>query len=123
VGAPAIVIYVYLLSDPLRLLTLVSMELPRIVATYVCGCRRSFSGPGPLNFHKHTCKSSKRVLQEALTKARDLWDRRKRPHVDSRLPDSSENFQLESRCEADMEGVLVPEIVCVFNRWMISRRP
>ena len=50
---------------------------------YVCGCGRSFPGPGPLNFHRRTCRSSKRRLQGALARAKELWETRKKPRLDS----------------------------------------
>jgi hypothetical protein len=56
---------------------------------YVCGCGRSFSGPGPLNFHKRTCQPSKRRLHAALATAKELWEKRKKPRLDSTEPGTS----------------------------------
>lgn len=55
----------------------------------MCSCGRSFPGPGPLNFHKRTCQSSKKRLHGALAKVKELWRERKRPRMDSDEPVSS----------------------------------
>jgi hypothetical protein len=41
-------------------------------------CDRPFAGPGPLNFHRRSCKKTKRRLQGLLEKAKELWEARKR---------------------------------------------
>jgi hypothetical protein len=47
--------------------------------SHVCtDCERSFAGPGPLNFHRRSCRTTKRRLQGALAKAKELWEARKR---------------------------------------------
>jgi hypothetical protein len=50
---------------------------------YVCGCGRSFSGPGPLNFHSRTCQPTKKHFHSALAQAKEIWEKRKKPHLDS----------------------------------------
>jgi hypothetical protein len=50
---------------------------------YACSCGRSFSAPGALNFHRRTCQSSKCCLHGALAKAKELWEKRKKPRLDS----------------------------------------
>jgi hypothetical protein len=52
--------------------------------TLVCGCGRTFSGPGPFNFHRRACKSRKRLLQGALSKVKGLWEQRKRTRLGER---------------------------------------
>lgn len=47
--------------------------------SHACGdCGRSFAGPGPLNFHRRSCRTTKRRLQGVLVKAKALWEVRKR---------------------------------------------
>jgi hypothetical protein len=47
--------------------------------SHVCiDCERSFAGPGPLNFHRRSCRTTKRRLQGVLAKAKELWEARKR---------------------------------------------
>jgi hypothetical protein len=41
-------------------------------------CNRPFPGPGPLNYHRRSCQSTKRRLQGALAKAKELWEARKK---------------------------------------------
>jgi hypothetical protein len=41
-------------------------------------CNRCFPGPGPLNYHRRSCQPTKRRLQGALAKAKDLWEARKK---------------------------------------------
>jgi len=46
--------------------------------SHVCsGCERSFAGPGPLNFHRRSCRATKRRLQGVLVKAKKLWEEKK----------------------------------------------
>jgi hypothetical protein len=46
--------------------------------SHVCsGCEWSFAGPGPLNFHRCSCRTTKRWLQGALAKAKELWEAKK----------------------------------------------
>lgn len=47
--------------------------------SHVCSdCERSFAGPGPLNFHRRSCKTTKRRLQGVLAKAKEQWEAKKR---------------------------------------------
>jgi hypothetical protein len=47
--------------------------------SHVCSsCDQSFAGTGPLNFHQRSCKKTKRRLQGALVRAKELWEARKR---------------------------------------------
>ena len=41
------------------------------------GCEWSFAGPGPLNFHRCSCRTTKWRLQGALAKAKELWEAKK----------------------------------------------
>ena len=61
-------------------LSLQTMDVcKQLSLSHVCsGCERSFSGPGPLNFHCRSCRLTKCQLQGALAKARELWERQKR---------------------------------------------
>jgi hypothetical protein len=46
--------------------------------SHVCsGCEQSFAGPGSLNFHRHSCRTTKRQLQGALAKGKELWEAKK----------------------------------------------
>jgi hypothetical protein len=44
-------------------------------------CGRSFSSVAALNFHKRCCQPSKKRLQSALPKAKELWEARKKAHL------------------------------------------
>lgn len=47
--------------------------------SHVCSaCERPFAGPGPLNFHRRSCRTTKRQLRGTLAKARELWEAKKR---------------------------------------------
>lgn len=83
------------------------METSGFDNSYVCSCGRSFPGPGPLNFHKRTCQSSKKRLHGALVKVKELWKDRKRPRLD--LPDEPVLSQ-SSEIRAD-EGAQSLDIV------------
>jgi hypothetical protein len=50
----------------------------------VCDCGRTFSGSGALNYHRRGCQYRKRGLQHALSKAKDLWQQRKRARLGTR---------------------------------------
>jgi hypothetical protein len=41
-------------------------------------CGRSFATAAALNFHKHSCRPSRKRLQAALSKGKALWDVKKR---------------------------------------------
>lgn len=49
--------------------------------TYVCG--RFFSQSGALAYHKRSCKLSKRRLNGALEKAKEVWDAKKKCRVEA----------------------------------------
>ena len=50
---------------------------------YVCGdCRRSFTGPGPLKLHQRTCQISKKCFRGVLSKAKEIWERKKKLHLE-----------------------------------------
>lgn len=52
------------------------------VQAQVCtGCERRFSGSGPLNFHRRSCKKTRHQLQGVLAKAKELWEAKKRSRV------------------------------------------
>jgi hypothetical protein len=44
-------------------------------------CGRSFSSVAALNFHKRCCQPSKKRLQSALPKAKELWEARKKARL------------------------------------------
>lgn len=47
--------------------------------SYLCsGCGRLFPAPGPLNFHRRSCRPTKRKLTCALAKTKELLETRKR---------------------------------------------
>lgn len=48
-----------------------------------CLCGRTFNQSGPFNYHKRTCKESKRRLSGALVKAKEAWTSRKQTCVNS----------------------------------------
>jgi hypothetical protein len=41
-------------------------------------CGRSFPTAAALNFHKRSCPAGKKRLQDALSKAKGVWDRKKK---------------------------------------------
>jgi hypothetical protein len=48
----------------------------------VCsGCERRFSGSGPLNYHRRSCRKTRHQLQGVLAKAKELWEAKKRSRV------------------------------------------
>jgi hypothetical protein len=56
--------------------------------SYTCSaCERPFAGPGPLNFHRRSCRATKRSLQGVLAKAKALWETKKRSTRPRRPPD------------------------------------
>jgi hypothetical protein len=65
------------------------MQAPQLNEAYVCGCRRSFTGPGPLKYHQRTCPAGRKRLHGALLKAKELWDGRKKPR-NTAIPEEPE---------------------------------
>ena len=57
---------------------------------YACSCGRSFPGPGPLNFHRRSCQSTKRRLSGALVKVKEIWQSRKKPRLASSASETRE---------------------------------
>jgi hypothetical protein len=51
--------------------------------TYTCLCGRSFAQSGALAYHKRSCKPSKRRLNGALEKAKEVWDAKKKRRVET----------------------------------------
>lgn len=87
-----------------------AMDTAGFVDGYICSCGRSFPGPGPLNFHKRSCRSSKKRLHGALARAKELWQERKKPRLDlkeSEGPGSSQESDDRvndpTPCAANME--------------------
>ena len=71
---------------------------------YVCSCGRTFPGPGPLNFHKRSCRPSKKRLHGALARAKELWQDRKRLRLDSKTseelgPSQRTEIQTDQDCD------------------------
>jgi hypothetical protein len=73
-------------------------------SSYVCHCERTFPTPGACEFHRRTCKTTKRRLSGALAKAKEIWISRKRQRIDALQPrvdnleppvDASESEQSE----------------------------
>jgi hypothetical protein len=61
--------------------------------SYICSaCEQPFAGPGPLNFHRHSCRATKRSLQGVLAKAKALWEVKKQS---TRLQRPLDNLQPE----------------------------
>lgn len=66
---------------------------------YLCnGCERRFAGPGPLNFHRRSCRKTKHRLQGVLANAKEVWEARKKSKglslaevrmLDGSIPDPS----------------------------------
>jgi hypothetical protein len=52
-------------------------------SAYICLCGRSFSQSGALAYHKRSCKPSKRRLDGALEKAKEVWDAKKKRRVEA----------------------------------------
>jgi hypothetical protein len=51
--------------------------------SFVCGaCRKSYPGPGPLKLHQRTCQIGKKRLRGALEKAKEIWERKKKPRLE-----------------------------------------
>jgi hypothetical protein len=44
-------------------------------------CGRSFPTPGALSYHKRSCRPSKKRLQDALSRARELWETKKKARI------------------------------------------
>jgi hypothetical protein len=49
----------------------------------ICGCGRSFITPAALKNHQRSCRATKRQLNKALEKAKEVWSSRKRRRVES----------------------------------------
>lgn len=45
---------------------------------YVCVCSRTFSVPQAYTFHKRSCQKTKKRLSNALDKAKEVWQSKKR---------------------------------------------
>jgi hypothetical protein len=43
-----------------------------------CACGKSFSQPSALTNHKRFCQSSKKRISSAITKAKEVWEEKKR---------------------------------------------
>ena len=78
---------------------------------HVCSCGRSFPGLGPLNFHKRSCRSSKKRLHGALARAKELWQERKKLRLDLKesetpgLSQGSDSHVVDASSHAvDIEG-------------------
>ena len=65
------------------------METAGFQDGHVCSCGRSFPGPGPLNFHKRSCRSSKKRLHGALARAKEIWQERKKQRLDLIEPEAA----------------------------------
>jgi hypothetical protein len=48
-----------------------------------CLCGRSFVTSGALAKHRHSCKKSKTRLCDALSKAKDIWQHRKKRRIET----------------------------------------
>lgn len=101
--------------------SITAMETAFLGDSYLCSCGRSFPGPGPLNFHKRSCRSNKKRLHGALARAKEVWQERKRPRLDSREseesgPSRNSDGRANAQCNATtstttMERGNSPEIV------------
>ena len=49
----------------------------------ICLCGRTFSQSSALSYHKRSCKPSKRRLDGALEKAKEVWDAKKKRRVEA----------------------------------------
>jgi hypothetical protein len=50
-------------------------------------CGRSFPTPGALGYHKRSCRPSKKRLQAALSRAKELWEIKKRARITPAAPE------------------------------------
>jgi hypothetical protein len=50
-------------------------------------CGRSFPTPGALGYHKRSCRPSKKRLQTALSRAKELWEVKKRARTTLAAPE------------------------------------
>ena len=83
------------------------MDIP-LLALHCEGCRCTFTDPGPLNNHRRGCKPTKKRLNGALGKARDILGSRKRRRLEQGLLEpttvaaaSNEATEIESQIEND----------------------
>jgi len=53
-----------------------------------CVCGRTFSQPGALSYHKRSCSKSKKRFSDALAKAKEVWNDRKRRRVEGPAKES-----------------------------------
>lgn len=88
-------------------------------AQHIChACGRSFAGPGPLNYHMRSCRSSKRKLQGALSKVQQFWQEkmaaRKRRRINPDLDILSDVDYLhassQSKARSNVEAASVSRI-------------
>jgi|ERR1700679_202851 hypothetical protein len=57
----------------------------------VCVCGRTFSVPQAYTFHKRSCQQTKKHLSNALDKAKEVWQSRKRRKVEVMQNPTAEN--------------------------------
>jgi hypothetical protein len=50
----------------------------------VCICGRTFSSQQDYTFHKRSCQKTKKRLADALVKAKEVWQTRKRRKMDAK---------------------------------------
>jgi hypothetical protein len=51
-----------------------------------CACGRAFSTPQAYTNHERTCRKTKKRFASALTKAKEVWESRKRRKTDAEAP-------------------------------------
>ena len=72
---------------------------------HVCSCGRSFSHFGAFSKHQTSCRSTKKRLSSALSKAREVWASRKRRRlVDGDKPDIGGTLQIDSTFQSAVHG-------------------
>jgi hypothetical protein len=74
----------FFLSHRHSLICLPSQYVMEVGQVFVCNhhtCGRSFPTVGALSYHKRSCRPSKKRLQAALSKGKELWEARKRAHT------------------------------------------
>lgn len=49
---------------------------------HLCLCGRNFTSPAALNYHRRSCKDSKKRLSSALSAAKELWVSRKKRKIE-----------------------------------------
>lgn len=78
-------------------------------STYACLCGRTFSQSSALSYHKRSCKPSKRRLDGALEKAKEVWDAKKKRRVEA-IELGRKNSSSETTGGADVSAHVVGDM-------------